>query len=138
MIILTPVLQRSVFAMTLFTLSTPGGWLWRNNASWADTIVFYSQQMKCLPCLCYSHSVLPTVSCFQNLPSGCPRFIATQGPLNQTEADFWNMVVQQKVEVSFTDLLLRIYSSVCSVFYVDVFLAFVGIFIEKILIFIKF
>ena len=58
--------------------------------------------------------------------------------MNQTEADFWNMVVQQKVEVSFTDLLLRIYSSVCSVFYVDVFLAFVGIFIEKILILLNF
>lgn len=35
----------------------------------------------------------------QNLPAGYPKFIATQGPLNQTEGDFWSLILQDKVEV---------------------------------------
>ncbi|XP_067930761.1 uncharacterized protein [Watersipora subatra] len=37
-------------------------------------------------------------SLIETLSAGCPRFIAAQGPLGQTEADFWSMIVLHKVE----------------------------------------
>jgi len=46
-------------------------------------------------------------SLIENLETPSPRFIATQGPLNQTEADFFTLVLQNRIEVRNTLLMVH-------------------------------